>query len=76
MPTQHVRLCAGSTEKLISGGIPLGLRIVLGVGAAIGIRAYAWEQKSDGGLLMSMTEAADANREILRRMTQGPQGDR
>jgi len=63
----HVLNCAGSTAKLVHGGIPIGARILLGAGTAIGIRVYAWQQKP-GDIFSSMGDCAAANHEWVRRL--------
>ena len=62
----HVWNCAGSTSKLLKGGIPIGLRILLGFGTVFGIRAAAWRNKPDG-LLSTMEESADQNEQYVRQ---------
>jgi uncharacterized membrane protein YeiH len=57
----HVWNCAGSTSKLLNGGIPIGLRILVGFGTVFGIRAAAWQNKPDG-LLLTMEEMAELNK--------------
>ena len=61
----HVWNCAGSTHKLVAGGLPIGLRIALGASTAIAVRAFAWQRRPDG-LLSGMDECADANERWLR----------
>ncbi len=56
----HVWNCAGSTSKLLNGGIPIGLRIIVGFGTVFGIRAAAWQNKPYG-LLLRMEEMAELN---------------
>lgn len=63
----HVWNCAGSTSKLLNGGIPIGLRILLGFGTVFGIRVAAWQNKPDG-LLLTMDESADANQKRVERL--------
>jgi uncharacterized membrane protein YeiH len=60
----HVWNCDGSAPKLLHGGIPIGLRILLGFGTVFGIRAAAWQNKPDG-LLLTMDEMAERNKERL-----------
>eukprot|EP00521_Asterionellopsis_glacialis_P010209 CAMPEP_0195302622 /NCGR_PEP_ID=MMETSP0707-20130614/31402_1 /TAXON_ID=33640 /ORGANISM="Asterionellopsis glacialis, Strain CCMP134" /LENGTH=399 /DNA_ID=CAMNT_0040365931 /DNA_START=73 /DNA_END=1272 /DNA_ORIENTATION=- len=67
----HVWNCAGSTVKLVHGGIPIGLRILLGFGTVFGIRAVAWQKKPDGDILLSMEASAQANRKLLQ-LQHGP----
>ena len=55
----HVWNCAGSTTRLVHGGIPIGLRILLGAGASVGVRALAWQREDE--LFLTMGECADAN---------------
>ena len=62
----HVWNCAGSTSKLLNGGIPIGLRILLGFGTVFGIRVAAWQNKPDG-LLLTMEESAEANQKRVER---------
>ena len=61
----HVWNCAGSTHKLVAGGLPIGLRIALGASTAIAVRAFAWQRRPEG-LLSGMDECADANERWLR----------
>lgn len=61
----HVWNCAGSCSRLVHGGIPIGIRILVSASAAIGIRAWAWQQKPDG-IFSSMETCADANHARIR----------
>jgi len=60
----HVWNCAGSTSKLLHGGIPIGFRIFCGFGTAVAIRTVAWMNKPDG-LFLTMEESAVANKRKL-----------
>jgi uncharacterized membrane protein YeiH len=62
----HVWNCAGSTSKLLKGGIPIGLRILAGFGTVFSIRAAAWQNKPDG-LLRTMEDSARINEQYLER---------
>jgi len=65
----HVYNCAGSTPRLVHGGIPIGVRILLGAGTAMLIRAMAWQQKPEGReFFMTMDECAQANIEWARNV--------
>lgn len=57
----HVYNCAGSTSRLVHGGIPIGVRIVLGAGTAVIVRMVAWWRKAEGDLFMTMDECAIEN---------------
>ncbi|EOD24077.1 hypothetical protein EMIHUDRAFT_207163 [Emiliania huxleyi CCMP1516] len=63
----HVWNCSGSSVKLVTGGVPIGLRIAMGVGTSVAIRAYAWWRRPDD-LFWSMDAAATANEEWLSRL--------
>ena len=63
----HVWNCSGSTQKLIHGGIPLGLRILLGFGTVFSIRAVAWHYKPDG-ILSTMDDSATANKKRIQQL--------
>lgn len=56
----HVWNCAGSAARLVHGGIPIGLRIGVGFGTALGVRAAAWRYEPDG-IFLSMDASAAAN---------------
>lgn len=58
----HVWNCAGSSRKLLHGGIPIGVRIFLGVSTAIVVRVCAWQQKPDA-IFLDMHSAAASNYE-------------
>jgi uncharacterized membrane protein YeiH len=63
----HVWNCAGSTSKLLKGGIPIGVRILLGFGTVFSIRLAAWQNKPDG-LLLTMEDSAEVNEKYLQRL--------
>ena len=69
----HVWNCAGSAPRLLHGGIPIGLRILLGFGTVFGIRAAAWQNKPDGRLL-TMDEMSERNMERVARAMSWFQG--
>lgn len=60
----HVWNCAGSTARLVHGGFPIGLRIVLGMATVVAVRTYAWSHKP-AGIFLAMDEAALRNDELL-----------
>lgn len=62
----HVWNCAGNTSKLLAGGMPLTLRVLLGFGTVFGIRAVAWHYKPNR-LLLTMEESAKANQQRMQR---------
>jgi len=61
----HVWNCPGLSSKFIHGGLPLGLRIVLGASTAVAFRVYVWKRKPDE-LFSSMDASATANDALLR----------
>ena len=63
----HVWNCSGSSARLLSGGIPIGLRIVLSIGTSCAVRWIAWQQKPHD-LFWSMETAADRNAAALRSL--------
>jgi uncharacterized membrane protein YeiH len=63
----HVWNCAGSTSKLVHGGIPIGLRIFLGLGTVFGVRAIAWWNKPND-LFSSMEASAVMNQKSLQNV--------
>lgn len=63
----HVWNCAGSTARLLHGGIPLSARILAGFSTVCAVRAYAWHTKDDK-LLLSMADNAKANRAAVRTL--------
>lgn len=63
----HVWNCAGSTARLLHGGIPIGFRICLGAGTALAVRIFAWQRKPDG-IFSSMQECAEANDASIRAL--------
>jgi uncharacterized membrane protein YeiH len=63
----HVWNCAGSTSKLLKGGIPIGVRILLGFGTVFSIRVAAWQNKPDG-LLLTMEDSAEVNQKYMERL--------
>ena len=69
----HVWNCAGDTAKLVHGGIPISVRIALGLGAAIAFRAAAWHAGKDE-LFDSMDKRAEANVQSLRQLLAAPGG--
>jgi len=63
----HVWNCSGVSSKLINGGIPIGLRIALGFGTAVLVRACAWDRKPDG-LFLTMEETSEQNLRWLKSL--------
>jgi uncharacterized membrane protein YeiH len=61
----HMWNCAGSTVKLVHGGIPIGLRILMGFGTALAVRLVAWQNKPDN-LFLSMEASAAVNIKSLK----------
>jgi uncharacterized membrane protein YeiH len=61
----HLWNCAGSTVKLVHGGIPIGLRILMGFGTALAVRVVAWQNKPDN-LFLSMEASAAVNIKSLK----------
>ncbi|GMH48592.1 hypothetical protein TrLO_g3467 [Triparma laevis f. longispina] len=59
----HVWNCDGCTVKLVKGGIPIGLRILVGFGTVFGIRA--WALTKPGGIFLSMDENAKNFKRII-----------
>lgn len=58
--------CAGNTAMLVKGGIPIGLRILLGFSTVFGVRAYGWKAKDEKKeIFLTMDENADANYKML-----------
>jgi uncharacterized membrane protein YeiH len=70
----HVWNCAGSAPRLLHGGIPIGLRILLGFGTVFGIRAAAWQNKQ-GVRLLTMDEMSERNMERVARAMSWFQGE-
>ena len=62
----HVWNCSGSRAMLLTGGMPVGLRIVLSVGSSCAVRLLAWRQRPEGSLFWSMEEAAAKNDAAIR----------
>ena len=57
----------GYACRLVEGGIPLSARILAGMGAALAVRAYAWQAILAGeDLVQPMQPNADANYTWLR----------
>jgi len=67
----HVWNCAGSTSKLVKGGIPIGLRILMGFATVFGVRAFGWNSMPDG-LFLSMDDNADANVKLVKTSAKKP----
>ena len=63
----HVWNCPGTSSKVIHGGLPIGLRIVVSASVAVAFRVYSWQQKPDE-LFSSMEDCAAAHDEYLRRL--------
>ena len=61
----HVRNCSGSSARLLSGGIPIGLRISLSIATSVAVRALIWRQRPDK-IFWSMDTAAEKNEAALR----------
>ena len=61
----HVWNCSGSSARMLRGGIPIGLRIALSMGASCAVRLHAWRQRPDD-LLWSMETAREKNEAALR----------
>ena len=61
----HVRNCSGSSARLLSGGIPIGLRISLSIATSVAVRALIWRQRPER-LFWTMDTAAEKNEAALR----------
>uniref|UniRef100_A0A7S3B253 Glycine transporter domain-containing protein n=1 Tax=Haptolina ericina TaxID=156174 RepID=A0A7S3B253_9EUKA len=61
----HVWNCSGSSHKLLTGGIPIGVRILLSIGTSCAVRVLAWQQRPND-LLWSMETALEKNAAALR----------
>jgi len=61
----HVWNCHGDTARMLSGGIPIGLRIGLSIGTSCAVRVLAWQQRPDD-LFWSMETALSRNEAALQ----------
>ena len=64
----HVWNCAGDSIKLVTGGIPISLRILAGFSAACAVRVFAYDKP----LFHSMAESVDSNRKLLEKVAGQP----